>query len=292
MVRPAVEERHLLEPPVDRLEVELGGLEDRRVGPERDRWSRCGRSPRPSPAAPGLELWYVLPPDEAVLVDLHVHPGGQRVDHRDADAVQTAGDRVRLAVELAAGVQHGQRDLDAGLLQLRVQVDRDAAAVVDDPHPAVGQQHDVDGVAVAGQRLVDGVVDDLPDQVVQAALAGGADVHAGPLADRLQALEHGDRLGAVLLLLLRCHPRSLSRTGRTARGTPGRRRTRGHRADGARRDRRPRRAGDRDATSVPTRGRRAPRVDVGSVARSRRSCASILLCRADRSSHAAPPDGA
>ena len=54
-----------------------------------------------------------------------------------------------------------------------------------------------DPVAVAGQRLVDGVVDDLPDQVVQAALAGGADVHARTLADRLEALEDLDRAGVV-----------------------------------------------------------------------------------------------
>ena len=53
-------------------------------------------------------------------------------------------------------------------------------------------------VGVAGQRLVDGVVDDLPDQVVQAALAGRADVHAGALADRLEALEHRDRAGVVV----------------------------------------------------------------------------------------------
>ena len=44
-------------------------------------------------------------------------------------------------------------------------------------------------VAVAGHGLVDGVVDDLPDEVVEAARAGGADVHAGALADGLEALE-------------------------------------------------------------------------------------------------------
>ena len=60
-------------------------------------------------------------------------------------------------------------------------------------------------VGVAGQRLVDGVVDDLVDQVVQAALAGRADVHARPLAYRLEALEDGDgprvvRQGCRLLL--------------------------------------------------------------------------------------------
>ena len=66
------------------------------------------------------------------------------------------------------------------------------------PDAAVGQQRHVDGVAVAGQRLVDRVVDHLVDQVVQAALAGRADVHAGALADRLEALQHGDGRGAVL----------------------------------------------------------------------------------------------
>ena len=124
-------------------------------------------------------------------MDLDVDPHGQRVDDGDADAVQTAGDRVRLAVELAAGVQHGQRDLDAGLLGLRVQVDRDATAVVDDPHATVGQQRHDDRVAVAGQRLVDRVVHNLLDQVMQTALTGGTDVHAGALADRFEALEGG-----------------------------------------------------------------------------------------------------
>ena len=66
--------------------------------------------------------------------------------------------------------------------------------------PPSASSDDVDRVAVAGQRLVDRVVHDLPDQVVQAALAGRADVHAGPLADRLEALQDGDRRGAVVLL--------------------------------------------------------------------------------------------
>ena len=109
-----------------------------------------------------------------------------------ADAVQPAGHRVGLAVELAAGVQRGHDDLDRRALLDRVAVDRDAAAVVDDPDAAVGQQACDDGVGVAGQGLVDGVVDDLVDEVVQTALAGRADVHAGALAHRLETLEDGD----------------------------------------------------------------------------------------------------
>jgi hypothetical protein len=58
-------------------------------------------------------------------------------------------------------------------------------------------EDDADAVAVAGEGLVDGVVDDLVDEMVEAPRAGRADVHAGPLANRFQALEDGDVLGAV-----------------------------------------------------------------------------------------------
>ena len=85
-----------------------------------------------------------------------------------------------------------------------------------DPDPAVVLQHHLDARGVAGHRLVDGVVHDLPDQVVQAALAGGADVHAGPLAHRLQSLEDRDRRRAVgVLLVLRSHGQPVSSRKRT-----------------------------------------------------------------------------
>jgi hypothetical protein len=97
-------------------------------------------------------------------------------------------------------VQDGEDDLDRGLALALDVVDRDAAAVVGDPHATVGQQGDLYPVAVPGQRLVDGVVDHLGDQVVQAALAGRADVHARPLADRLEALEDLDVAGVVRMV--------------------------------------------------------------------------------------------
>ena len=51
---------------------------------------------------------------------------------------------------------------------------------------------------MAGQRLVDGVVDDLVDHVVQAgAVVGIADIHARPLAHGIEAAQHLDRIGVV-----------------------------------------------------------------------------------------------
>ncbi|GLX94839.1 hypothetical protein Hesp01_27890 [Herbidospora sp. NBRC 101105] len=70
--------------------------------------------------------------------------------------------------------------------------DRDAPAVVHDPHAVVGEQGDLDGVAVSGQGLVDGVVHNLVHKVVETTLSGRADVHTRALANRLKTFENGD----------------------------------------------------------------------------------------------------
>src|SRR6202012_5749659 len=102
-----------------------------------------------------------------------------------------------VATEFAAGVQLGHHDVDSGDTGC-VGGDRDAAAVVGDQDGAVLQNLHVDGVGVAGHRLIDRVGDDFPNQAVQSAIAGGADVHAGAFADRFQPLQNRDGVGAVL----------------------------------------------------------------------------------------------
>jgi hypothetical protein len=127
-------------------------------------------------------------------------------------------------------VQHGEHDLDRRALLLLVHRDRDAAAVVGDGDRVVRVDRHLDGGGVAGESLVDGVVDDLPDEVVQTALTGRADVHARTLANRLETLEDGDVLGVVAaplslaviarqpnLLLTRERPRSGHGPGRSFR---------------------------------------------------------------------------
>ncbi len=111
--------------------------------------------------------------------------------------MQASGHLVATAAELPASMEHRQDDSQGRNLLDRMLVDRDTPAVVGHPHPAVVEKSDIDPVAVAGQSLVDGVVDDFPDEVVQAALAGGPDVHTGSLAHSLEALEHSDRGGVV-----------------------------------------------------------------------------------------------
>lgn len=185
-----VQERHLLQATRDRLEVVDGGLEDVRIRPEPDGGTGAlGGVTLEELARLGILVF--LGPVEAVHVDVRLEAGRQRVHHRDADAVQTTGHRVGIGVELAARVQLGHDHLD-GRHPLRVHRDRNTAAVVHDLDTAIGQQRDVDTRGVTRHRLVDRVVDDLPDQVVQTSLARGADVHTGPFTNRLEALENGD----------------------------------------------------------------------------------------------------
>ena len=135
--------------------------------------------------------------------DLAVAPHGdvearrKRVRDRHADAVQAARERVGAAgglVELAARVQAREDDLDDRHAFFRMHAERNAAAVVFDGDRIVGVQRDDDLLAVAAERLVGRVVDDFLNDVQRIL---GARVHAGPLLDRLQALQHLDRCFAV-----------------------------------------------------------------------------------------------
>jgi hypothetical protein len=76
-------------------------------------------------------------------------------------------------------------------------LDGDPAAVVRDGHAPVLVDRDLDVLAEPHHRLVDRVVDDLVDEVVEAARVDAADVHRGPLPDRLQAFQDLDRFRVV-----------------------------------------------------------------------------------------------
>ena len=195
-----VEERHLAQPLDEGCGAELGGLfEDRGIRPERDGGAALlRRSDLLDLVLRHAALGVVLHPLAAVAVDLQVETSGQSVDDRHADAVQAAGDLVALAAKLAAGVEHGHDDFGGRLPPVFwVVVDGNPASVVGDATPTVGEQHDVDAGGFAGHRFVDGVVDDLVDEVMEPGKTGAADVHPGAFADWFEAFENRDVLGAV-----------------------------------------------------------------------------------------------
>ena len=170
-----------------------------------------------------IALGVILREDEAVTAHFNVQLLGQRVDDGDTDAVQTAGDLEAAAAEFAAGVQLGKNNLDSGHALVGHHLDGDAATVVHAGRRAVCVQRDRDLGAVPGKRFVNGVVEHLPDQVMEAAGARRTDVHTGASAHGLKAFEDGDIAGAVGLgqgLLPGCSPVG-ERTPNSTRGIPG-----------------------------------------------------------------------
>ncbi|MNQ56832.1 hypothetical protein D3C85_709670 [compost metagenome] len=130
----------------------------------------------------------------AIALDPHVDAGGQRVHHRDADAVQATGELVVLVGELAAGMQLGEDQLDAGHPFLGVDIHRHAAAVVEYLQGIVLVEDHLHALGVAGQGLVHAVVDDFLGQVVGPR---GVGVHARALAYRVEAGEDFDGIRVV-----------------------------------------------------------------------------------------------
>ena len=195
------EERRLAQTLGDRRRVDVELLEDLGVGQEGDR--RTGRVvrahlPDDLHVAGRISALELLPVDLAVAAHLGHEALGERVDHRDAHAVQAAGHLVALAAELAAGVELREDDGERRQSLLRHHVDGDAGAPVLDRDRVVGMERDLDAVVAARERLVDRVVDHLGDQVMEPAETRRADVHPGPEPDRLEALEDRDVLSGVV----------------------------------------------------------------------------------------------
>ena len=135
-------------------------------------------------------------------MDLDLQPLGQGVYHAGAHAVQTAGNFVAAAAELAAGVEDSKDHLQGGTASLGLDVHGDTAAVVGNGDGIAGIDGHGDIGAVARQGLVDGVIHNFVHQVMKSRLTGRADVHARALAHRLQALQDLDLRAAVLVLHL------------------------------------------------------------------------------------------
>ena len=141
--------------------------------------------------------------DLVVAGDLDLEPLGKGVDTFGADAVEAAGVFVSALAEFAAGMKIGQDQFDGGHFPFGMHVHGDAAAIVADGNGAVHMDGHVNSIAEAGQMFVNGIVQHFEDAVMQAALVGVADIHAGPFADGFQPLQLVN-LGGVVFSTYSC----------------------------------------------------------------------------------------
>ena len=162
---------------------------------------------------------------DVVFLAAAAHPAlevlRQRVDHRDAHAVQAARELVTgVGGELSARVQPGEDQLDAAHLLFRVDVHRHAAAVVDDLERPVLVEGHFDLAAMARERFVDAVVDDFVSEVVGPT---GVGVHARATPDGLESAQDFNVLSGVGLAHSWIGPRARVGGKKRANGSRARR---------------------------------------------------------------------
>ena len=193
-----VQERQFAQPLRQRVEVECARIHDGGVRLERDlRAGLVAGLARPLQWAFRDAARVLLLPGCLVAPDLELQALGQRVHAAHADAVQSARDLVAVRIELAAGVQLRHHHLRRRDAFLGVNVDRNAAAVVHDRDRIVDVNRYFNLGRMTSQRLVNGVVDHLVDQVVQPGFAGRTDVHGRTKPNGLESFEHFDTAGIV-----------------------------------------------------------------------------------------------
>ena len=134
-----------------------------------------------------------------VQVNIHRQPFGQGVYHAGAHPVQTAGIGVVIIAKFAAGMQAGENYFHARNAQRGMQVHRHAPAIIPHGGGAVLIQRHSHLRGIAAHGLVDGVIHDLPQQMMQPPGARGADIHARPHAYRIQPLQYFNTARVVCL---------------------------------------------------------------------------------------------
>ncbi len=104
--------------------------------------------------------------------------------------MQTAGDLVRVLIELPTGMEYGKDDLKSALAILRHEIDRDTPAIIIDRDRTVPVDDHQDPIAEPGKSLIHSIVHDLVDQVMQPPGIRTADVHGGTFPHRSQAFQY------------------------------------------------------------------------------------------------------
>ena len=102
--------------------------------------------------------------------------------------MQTAGNAVCAAADLTAGMEYSMYDFNGWNTHFRVNTDRNTGTVVLNGNGTVCIYRNFNGIAAAGECLVNRVRYDLIYEVVKTTKGRITNIHARTLSDGFQAL--------------------------------------------------------------------------------------------------------
>jgi hypothetical protein len=117
--------------------------------------------------------------------------------------VEAPGHFIGFFIKLAARMQPGHHKFKRADFLYRVDINRNAAAVILHPDYIVSFQNYKNFAAEALHGLIDRVIDYLKNQMMQAVYTRSPDIHAGAFADSFQAFENRNilcRIAGIRLL--------------------------------------------------------------------------------------------
>src|SRR5690606_12104282 len=133
--------------------------------------------------ADGIAALIFLHVNLAAAAHLGLGPFAQRGDRLGAHAVQTGGCFVSALVEFRACANRRHDQFERGSSSFTMNVNGNAAAIVADGYAAVEIDLYLNIAAIAAERFINTVINQLIDQMVQSLRGGIADIHAGILPD-------------------------------------------------------------------------------------------------------------
>jgi hypothetical protein len=137
-------------------------------------------------------------PGFAIAVDLDIEALCQGVDYGGSHAVEPPGGGVGASPKLSPGMKLGEHKLESGETCSWLNVDRDSSSLVAHLHASIGVNFDRDVGSVAPDRLIDRVVNKLPQAVHEPARVGRPDVHTRALTNCFEPFQNSQMPGGVI----------------------------------------------------------------------------------------------
>jgi hypothetical protein len=137
----------------------------------------------------------------AFAVNVGLQPLTEGVDNTDANSMQPSCDFVRFVIKFSTSVKSGKNNLQGTYVSLFMEFNRNAPAVILDGTGAIGVDVDDYIVTITCEGLIDGIIQDLIDQMVQPIKAAVANIHIRSFTYRVNTAEDFYFAGVVSMVL-------------------------------------------------------------------------------------------